>query len=211
MMAEGPAAKRPPHWELLDTMAVLSGLSVPRRGLLLAAGTLAAAPGMRQARAAGPIGKLVEDGPKPLPEFSFTDAEGKEHRIAGFAGQGLLVNLWATWCGPCVEEMPALDRTQAALAVEEIMVLALSSDRGGRGAVEPFFRDKGIGRLGLWLDPKGAAGRALGVRGLPTTVVVDRQGRERARLKGAAAWDKPEMLAAVRRLVGPARQEQEKA
>jgi thiol-disulfide isomerase/thioredoxin len=208
MMAEGPAAKRPPHWELpgefVVTMAALSGLLTPRRGLLLAAGTLAAAPGMRQARAAGPIGRLLEDGPKPLPEFGFTDAEGQEHRVAGFAGQGLLVNLWATWCGPCVEEMPALDRAQAALAAEGITVLALSSDRGGRGAVEPFFRDKGIGRLGLWLDPKGAAGRALGVRGLPTTVVVDRQGRERARLEGAAAWDKPEMLAAVRRLVGPA-------
>ena len=172
-------------------------------GLALAGGTLAAAPLPRQARAAGPIGKLVEDGPKPLPEFSFTDAEGKEHRVADFAGKGLLVNLWATWCAPCVEEMPALDRAQAALLGDGIQVLALSSDRGGRAVVEPFLRDKKITRLGLWLDPRGAAGRAMGVRGLPTTVVVDRQGREMARLEGAAAWDSPQMLAAVRRLVGP--------
>ncbi|RAI60608.1 TlpA family protein disulfide reductase [Roseicella frigidaeris] len=150
------------------------------------------------------MGKLVEDGPKPLPEFGFTDAAGAEHGVAAFAGQGLLINCWATWCGPCVEEMPALDRAQAVLAGEGIRVLALSSDRGGKAAVEPFFRDKGIGRLGLWLDPKGAAQRALGVRGLPTTVVVDRQGRERARLEGAAAWDQPAMLAEIRRLVGPA-------
>ncbi|NOG70744.1 TlpA family protein disulfide reductase [Roseicella sp. DB1501] len=150
------------------------------------------------------MGRLVEDGPKPLPEFGFTDANGAERDVSAFAGQGLLVNLWATWCGPCVEEMPALDRAQAVLGAEGIRVLALSSDRGGKAAVEPFFRDKGIRRLELWLDPKGAAQRALGVRGLPTTVVVDRQGRERARLEGAAAWDQPEMLATIRRLVGPA-------
>jgi thiol-disulfide isomerase/thioredoxin len=215
MMAEGPAAKRPPHWELLDTMAALSGLLVPRRAILTlalaAGGTLAAAPPGRKARAAGSIGKLVEDEPKPLPDFTFTDAEGKAHSVADFAGKGLLINLWATWCAPCVQEMPALDRAQAALAGEEIVVLALSSDRGGKAQVEPFYRDRGIQRLGLWLDPRGAAGRAMGVRGLPTTIIVDRQGRERARLEGAAEWDEPEMLAAVRRLVGPAAPAEEQA
>ncbi len=205
-MAEGPAAKRPPHWELpgelVVTMAALSGLWVPRRGLLLAAGTLAAAPFARKARAAGPYGRLVEGKPKPLPDFTFTDAEGKAHRVADFPGKGLVINLWATWCAPCVAEMPALDRAQAALEGDGILVLALSSDRGGRAQVEPFYRERGIQRLGLWLDPRGAAGRAMGVRGLPTTIIVDRQGRERARLEGEAAWDTPPMLEAVRRLVG---------
>ncbi|MBK1657960.1 TlpA family protein disulfide reductase [Paracraurococcus ruber] len=159
----------------------------------------------RKARAAG---RLMEAEPKPLPDLTFTDAEGKAHRPADFPGHGLVINLWATWCAPCVAEMPALDRAQAALAADRITVLALSSDRGGRAAVEPFYRDKRIARLGLWLDPRGAAGRALGVRGLPTTVIVDREGRERARLEGEAAWDTPEMLAAVRRLVGPLPQDQ---
>jgi hypothetical protein len=99
--------------------------------------------------------------------------------------------------------MPALDRTQAALAEENVRVLALSSDREGRAKVEPFYRDRGIRHLGLWLDPRGAAQRALGARGLPTTVIIDRAGRERARLEGPAEWDGPELLAAVRRLVGP--------
>ena len=208
MMDEGPSANRPPHWELLDTMAALSPLRTTRRALALAAATgatLTAALPARQAGAQGAAaaGKLVETEPKPAPAFSFTDAEGKEHGAADFVGQGLVVNLWATWCPPCVAEMPALDRAQAALAEEGVRVLALSSDREGRARVEPFFRDRGIRHLGLWLDPRGAAQRALGARGLPTTVVIDRKGRERARLEGPAEWDKPEMLAAIRRLVGP--------
>jgi hypothetical protein len=82
-------------------------------------------------------------------------------------------------------------------------VLALSSDREARAKVEPFYRDRGIRHLGLWLDPRGAAQRAFGARALPTTVIIDRKGQERARLEGPAEWDKPELLAAIRRLVGP--------
>lgn len=209
-MAEGPSAKRPPHWEFLDTMAALSLLRAPRRGLiglglaLAAGGTLAAALHGRQAGAAGGLGRLKETGPKPLPEFSFTDAEGKPHSVADFRGKGLVINLWATWCPPCVKEMPALDQAQAALEKEGVMVLPLSSDRGGKAQVESFYAGREIRHLGIWLDPQGAAARALGARGLPTTIIVDRQGQERARLEGAAEWDKPEMLADLRRLIGPA-------
>jgi thiol-disulfide isomerase/thioredoxin len=187
----------------MDTMVALSGMRASRRGLVLAAaGTLAAPVLGRKARAAA-VRPLAPSGPKPLPDFTFTDAEGKPHGVADFAGRGLLINLWATWCPPCVAEMPALDRAQAALADEDILVLALSSDRGGKAQVEAFYQARDIRRLGLWLDPRGAASRALGARGLPTSVIVDRQGREMARLEGDAAWDAPAMLADIRRLVGP--------
>ncbi len=195
---------------LFNTMAALSGLRATRRAMALAAaGTLAGAAFGRKALAA----RLAESGPKPLPEFSFTDADGKPHTVADFAGKGLLINLWATWCPPCVAEMPALDRAQAALAAERVVILPLSSDRGGRALVEPFYREKGIRQLGLWLDPRGAASRALGARGLPTTVLVDREGRERARVEGDQPWDSPGMLDEIRRLVGPppaAQSDQEK-
>jgi thiol-disulfide isomerase/thioredoxin len=186
-----------------DTKEALS-LQNPiwRRALLAAAGgtLLAALPG-RQGQGSG-TGRLVETTPRPLPDLTFTDAEGRPHRLADFAGKGLVINFWATWCPPCVAEMPALDRAQAALAEEGVVVLALSSDRGGRTQVEPFYQRLGLRHLGIWLDPRGAAQREAGVRGLPTTVIVDREGRERARLEGAAEWDTPEMLAAIRRLAG---------
>lgn len=170
---------------------------IGRRAAL--ATTLAAGASARQAAALG--GLALHDAPRPLPEFSFTDADGAARRVADFAGEALVINLWATWCAPCVAEMPSLDRAQEALASERVRVLALSSDRGGRAQVEPFYRERGIRHLAIWLDPRGAAARALGARGLPTTVIVDRAGLERARLEGATEWDAPPMLAELRRLL----------
>ncbi|MCI0754502.1 TlpA family protein disulfide reductase [Teichococcus vastitatis] len=180
-----------------------------RRSLLslLAAGpTLTMLLPARQGIAAEPaegLAKLSRTGPRPLPDFSFTDAGGTEKRVADFAGRPLLINLWATWCAPCVAEMPALDRAQQALA-EGWTVLALSSDRGGAPVVQGFYGRTGVKALGLWLDPRGAAARALGARGLPTSVIVNAQGQEVARLEGAAAWDHPEWLATLSGLAGAA-------
>jgi thiol-disulfide isomerase/thioredoxin len=182
----------------------------PRRDLLAAAmgATLATATVPRQAGAAadGGLSRLKETpGGRPIPEnLVFQDAEGREMRFEGFRGRGLVVNFWATWCPPCVAEMPALDRAQAELARDRIEVLPLSSDRGGRAQVEPFYARTGLKNLAIWLDPRGAAGRAFGIRGLPTTIILDRSAREVARLEGEAEWDRPEMLAAIRRLVGAA-------
>jgi thiol-disulfide isomerase/thioredoxin len=168
------------------------------------AATLATPAIPRQASAAGDGGlsKLrTLPEPRALPDtLVFTDAEGRETRFEAFRGKGLVVNFWATWCPPCVAEMPALDRAHAALARDGIEVLALSSDRGGRTQVAPFYARTGLKNLAMWFDPRGAAGRALGVRGLPTTLILDRAGREVARLEGEAEWDRPEMLAAIRRL-----------
>jgi thiol-disulfide isomerase/thioredoxin len=152
---------------------------------------------------AGPE-RLVRTGPRALPEFVFLTADGAERRVAEFAGRGLVINLWATWCPPCVAEMPALDRLHAMLAADRIEVLALSSDRGGAMQVAPFYQRVGLRNLAILLDPAGRAGRAMGARGLPTTIIVGRDGQELARLEGAAEWDRADMVAALRALVGPA-------
>ncbi len=186
-------------------------LSRSRRSILATAPALAAATLIQAGLPARPaiaaphgLNRLRE-GEAALPDFSFTDAEGKPHTLADFAGRGLVINLWATWCPPCVAEMPALDRLAAALARENLAVLPLSSDRGGAAVVQAFYERTRLSTLRIWLDPRGAAARALGARGLPTTVIVDRAGRERARLEGDAAWDAPEFLAAIRRLTAAAR------
>jgi thiol-disulfide isomerase/thioredoxin len=178
-----------------------------RRMLSVAAGaTLAIAALPRQAAAAGADGGLsrLRETPagRPIPDgLVFQDADGRDTRFDAFRGRGLVVNFWATWCPPCVAEMPALDRAHAALARDGIEVLALSSDRGGRAQVEPFYQRTGLRHLGIWLDPRGAVGRAFGVRGLPTTILIDRGGQEVGRLEGEAEWDRPTILAAIRRLI----------
>lgn len=148
--------------------------------------------------AAGP--EKLREGIAPMPPLTFMDAEGVAKSLEDFRGRSLVVNLWATWCPPCVAEMPALDRVQALLRDEGFSVLPLSSDRGGAAQVRAFYERIGVKNLPVLLDPRGAAARMLGSRGLPTTIIVNRRGEEVARLEGDAAWDRPDMLAALRRL-----------
>ena len=169
-----------------------------RRALLAGAVTSAMSTLSGQGRAARAGVPELFDPPRPLPEFVFTDAAGRAHGVADFRGQVLVINLWATWCAPCVAEMPTLDRLQAMLAGIGVRVLALSQDRGGAPVVARLYEQTGVKQLGIWLDPRGAAARTLGARGLPTTLVVTRDGREAMRLVGEAEWDAPGMVRLIR-------------
>jgi len=178
---------------------------IARRLMLAAAGTLAAGLGMRKPRAerlhdlAGDL--TPTDPPVAASDIVFTTADGQERHLAEFAGHGMLINLWATWCVPCVAEMPSLAALSKTLAPDDIAVLPLSSDRGGARTVEAFYQEHGITGLPVLLDPRGVAARSWGVHGLPTSVIIDRQGRERARLEGAADWSTPAAAAIIRKLV----------
>ncbi len=175
-----------------------------RRRLLTAAGTLTAALGGRKPHAqeledlAGAL-KLT-DPPMPAPAVNFVAADGSEHHLAEFVGHGMVVNLWATWCAPCVAEMPSLAALSKVLAPDDIAVLPLSSDRGGAAVVQAFYRQHGITGLPVLLDPKSAAAHTWHVRGIPTSLIIDKQGRERARLEGSADWSTPAAAALVRKL-----------
>ena len=122
------------------------------------------------------------------PDATFEDPHGRPARLSDFRGQPVLVNLWATWCGPCVVEMPSLD----ALAVREgeaIEVLALSQDMEGRQKVSDFFAARNFRRLEPYLDPNLAVMTALGIDTLPTTILYDAEGREVWRMTGMADWE----------------------
>lgn len=149
---------------------------------------------------AGEIGWLRE--PAAIPDVQFATSEGETISLDRFAGKVVLLNFWATWCAPCVEEMPALDRLQAELGGDRFQVVAVSSDRSGAEAVAPFYEQHGLESLPIYLDPEGAVGRAFGIRGLPTTVLIDSQGREVARKEGVAEWDEPPIKTALTSMTG---------
>jgi thiol-disulfide isomerase/thioredoxin len=133
-----------------------------------------------------------------MPEIRFEDGEGNENTLADFRGRTVLLNVWATWCVPCREEMPTLDRLQAELGGPGFEVVALSIDRAGPDAVREFYSEIGIENLALHIDPSARAMFALGVVGLPTTILIDREGNELGRLVGPAEWDSPEMTEFMR-------------
>ena len=173
-----------------------------RRIATAAAGTLAAAllPRKPQAAPALPAVKPIAATEDTLPPFTIRLPDGSERTIADYIGRGVVLNLWATWCVPCVAEMPALDALAAAVANAGVVILPISSDRGGAAAVQAFYSAHNITHLPVLLDPSGAAARALEARGIPTTLLIDKSGHERARMEGAAAWDSPASIAMVKRL-----------
>ncbi len=138
------------------------------------------------------------DPPVPAPQAPFSDASGRELTLAKFEGRVVLLNFWATWCAPCVREMPTLDRVQVKLGGDGLSVVAVSEDRGGLDVVDPFLKQLGLKHLEIYLDPRGTLAREFGLAGLPTTLLIDAEGRLVGGLEGPAEWDSDEALALIR-------------
>ena len=136
-----------------------------------------------------PAGTLDRShGGKAAPSATFQDPKGRSVSLSDFRGRPLLVNFWATWCAPCVKEMPTLD----ALAGREdggLQVLAISEDGEERDKVDRFFADHDFSALEPYLDPKMELMPELGVDTLPTTILYDKDGREIWRMVGIADWE----------------------
>ncbi|APH74929.1 TlpA family protein disulfide reductase [Aquibium oceanicum] len=148
--------------------------------------------------AEAPPNFAIHDAPKPVPEVRFENGDGEARTLADFRGRVVLLNVWATWCVPCREEMPTLDRLQAKLGGPNFEVVALSIDRAGPNVVREFFAEIGIENIALHIDASGKALFGLGIVGLPATLLINREGEEIGRLIGPAEWDSPEMIEFIR-------------
>jgi len=132
--------------------------------------------------------------PRPITAFSFTNSDDAPLTLADFRGRIVLLNVWATWCVPCRKEMPALDRLQAKLAGPGFAVVPLSIDHRGRDAVAHFYRELGLTSLGIYIDKSASVTYAVNAVGMPTTLLIDSEGRELGRVIGPAEWDGAAML-----------------
>jgi thiol-disulfide isomerase/thioredoxin len=141
---------------------------------------------------------VVHPEPKPAPEITFHDGEQTPLSLAQWKGRVVLVNLWATWCGPCRKEMPQLAELQQRLGSEDFEVVAISIDRQGAEVARPFLEDVGADALKLYLDPTANVLADFKAVGLPATILIDRQGREVGRMFGPADWASPEAVRLIK-------------
>lgn len=135
--------------------------------------------------------------PEPVTDISFQNAAGETIHLSDFKGRVVLLNLWATWCAPCREEMPALNRLQQTLGSDKFEVVALSLDRKGAAAAKAFLDEVKADALKLYTDSTARQGGALRLLGMPTTILIDAGGREIGRLPGPAEWDSDEAKALI--------------
>lgn len=140
--------------------------------------------------------------PEAVPALTFEDAGGTARTLDDWKGKVVLVNLWATWCAPCRKEMPSLDRLQAQLGGDNFEVVAISVDKSGTDLPRSFLERTNVTSLKFYHDKTGAVGGKLKAFGMPTTVLIDRGGREVGRLTGPAEWDSPDAVALVKAAIG---------
>lgn len=131
----------------------------------------------------------------PAPDTPFEDPDGQPASLADFRGKPVLLNLWATWCAPCIVEMPSLDALAARR--DDLHVVTLSQDMDGRDKVERFFAEQGYRTIETWLDPRLDFMVGLGLGTLPTTILYDAEGREVWRKVGIADWNGEEAAALI--------------
>ena len=146
-----------------------------------------------------PAALKLEKTPKPAPDVSFSDANGTRHALSAFRGRYVLLNLWATWCAPCVAELPAL--ATLARHVPGLRVIAVDVGRDSPAQAAAFLKAHKAARLGTFVDRDITMIRKFGAYGLPLTVLIDPQGKVIARAEGPAEWATPEAVKYFKGLV----------
>lgn len=165
------------------------------RGLKVLLGT--AAVGLL---AAGGLFALASRGPKVAPDFAVADLAGRTVRLSGLRGRVVLLNLWTTWCPPCREEMPSMERLYTRFRDRDFELLAVSQDEDGKRVVEPFVREMRLS-FPVLIDPEHQVGDRYGVWGYPETFVIDRNGYVVERVIGPRDWSSPQSIAQLEALI----------
>jgi cytochrome c biogenesis protein CcmG/thiol:disulfide interchange protein DsbE len=138
--------------------------------------------------------------PALAPDFAVPDLAGQAVRLSALRGQVVLLNLWTTWCPPCREEMPSMEKLYQRLKSRGFVLLAVSQDEAGKAAVEPFVRDLGLS-FPVLVDPEHQVGSRYRVWGYPESFIIDREGRIVERIIGPRDWVDPEQIAVLERLL----------
>ena len=164
-------------------MVIVQSCSQPKTGL--------------EAYSEGSLKKLTSlENPPVQPSMVFKDPQGAEMRLSDYKGKTILVNIWATWCAPCIAEMPMLDELQAKKGSANFEVVTISLDRIPEEAAQ-WFKENGIENLPLWHDSTYGVSGKLALPGLPTSIFYNRGSREIARIPGEVDWTSEEALALV--------------
>ncbi len=150
----------------------------------------------------GDMKKLaLHSAPVPLSQVTLLDASDTPVSLADYKGKWVVLNFWATWCAPCRQEMPSLDRLQAAMP--NIAVVPVATGRNALPGIEKFYAEAGIANLPILRDPKSELSRSASVMALPVTLILNSEGQEVARLIGDADWDSDSAKAILTALAKP--------
>jgi len=129
------------------------------------------------------------------PKTKFLDENNLPTSIDAFKGKIVVLNLWATWCAPCIKEMPSLERLASQMPIDRFAFVAVNQDKGGLAVAKPFLDRLGIRGLSIYSDSAGRLPREYGGRGMPTTFIIGKSGNVISRLEGSADWDAKEIVA----------------
>jgi thiol-disulfide isomerase/thioredoxin len=145
---------------------------------------------------------IVHNVPRRVTDFTFSDGSGRSLTLAHFRGTFILVNVWATWCSPCKEEMASLNHLALLFANKNIKIVPISIDVSGALTVRSFYERLGLNNLSIYVDPSKNVMDAFGIAGIPTTLMISSDGREIGRMVGPAQWDAPESVKRIVEIAG---------
>jgi thiol-disulfide isomerase/thioredoxin len=193
---------------LIVVAVILAAVLITAVVLLASKPTPAPVPAAPAAAPAAPAAPVEEANtitwhPAPVPAplaTVFQDAAGADATLASFKGNVTVVNFWATWCAPCIKEMPTLNALQREMGNAGVRVVAISQDREGAKVTIPFIAKNEWKDAAYYNEPKAAFARDARIRGLPTTIILDKAGQEVGRLEGTIDWTAPDVKDALAKL-----------